>query len=365
MNDTVLVTGATGFLAQHCIVALLEAGYLVRGTARRAGDSAARIRENVAPLLGAAARERLAALRVFPADLLADAGFREAAEGCRYVLHVASPLPAQPPRNERELIEPARDGALRVLRAALDAGVQRVVMTSSIAAVMRRDERARRFSEADWSDLASPHATAYEKSKHVAEKAAWDFVAQLPAERRFELVVINPGLMLGPIFGGEVSTSGLVVKKLLARELPACPDIHFALVDVRDVAAAHVTALSVREAAGQRFICANDDRSIRDVARVLQRRFAADGLRIPTRALPDFAFRVLALFDPSLRLVAHFLGIPERVDNHRIREVLGWQPRPIEASIIEMAQSMLDQGVVNARKPVGPALSSQAHGTSR
>ncbi|MBI5257753.1 MAG: NAD-dependent epimerase/dehydratase family protein [Burkholderiales bacterium] len=353
MTDTVLVTGATGFLARHCIVALLEAGWRVRGSARSAAAADA-LRRSLRPGLSEAARQRLEGLSLVAADLTADAGWAEAVAGCRHVLHVASPFPAAPPRTDDELIVPAREGALRVLRAAAEAGVERVVLTSSIAAIISRMHDGRLFTEADWSDLDSPHAGAYDKSKHLAERAAWDFVAGLPPPQRLELVVINPGLLLGPLLGGALSTSPLVVHKLLNRDVPACPDVHFAIVDVRDVAAAHVAAMTHPQAAGERFICADQDVSMLDIARVLHEGFAARGFRVPTRKLPLLAMRLVALFDPAVRLALPYVGRPERVDSGKARRLLGWTTRPMRETILATGESLVAQGLVKPQRPPQP-----------
>lgn len=328
---TVLVTGANGFLAGHCIRALLDAGYRVRGTVR-------------SPAKARAASDR--GVELVAADLTSDAGWDEAVRGCDYVLHTASPLPSAPPRDENDLIVPARDGALRVMRAASRASVKRVVFTSSVVAILAGAPRDRRFTEADWSNLAGKSVGAYEKSKTIAERAVWELHGSLPERERFELVVLNPGLILGPVLGPELNTSVLVVHKLLTHAFPACPDLHFAVVDVRDVAAAQVLALTEPRAAGERFICANEDISMRTIAKVLDEHFTPRGYRIPTGNLPGVALRVIALFDKAARLALANLGRPENVDNTKIRSVLGWTPRPLEETIVATAESLIEHGLV-------------------
>lgn len=343
-NTTVLVTGATGFIAQHCVVLLLNAGYRVRGTARSATRES-KLKATLAPHLadGAAALDRF---DIVPADLTADAGWAEAVAGCRYVLHVASPLPRTPPKHEDELIVPARDGALRVLKAAADAGVKRVVMTSSVAAVLYGRDRSRTFDESDWSDINADSIGAYEKSKTIAERAAWDFVASLDAEHPLELATINPGLVLGPILDEDYGTSGEVVKKLFDRDFPACPDLNWAVVDVRDVAAAHIAAMTEPAAAGERFICAVENHSILDIARILDQHFADRGFRIPTGKLPDFVMRLVAVFDRTARLGLNDLGVKQNVDNAKIRKVLDWEPLDLEEMVVAMGESFIKYGVV-------------------
>ncbi len=339
-DDRVLVTGASGFIGLHCCLALLDAGYRVRGTLRdlKRGDSLRQALE--------AHTEVGDRLQFFAADLLSDDGWDEATHDCRFVLHVASPLPSAPPKDEDELIVPARDGTLRVLRAAAAAGVERVVLTSSLAAVLYGRDRSgsQVFDESDWS--IAEQCPPYEKSKTLAERAAWDFVASLPPERRFELVVINPGLVLGPVLEKDSGTSGEAVRKLLAREFPGCPHFGWAMVDVRDVAAAHVAALRVPEAAGQRFVCATDHVWMQDVAKILDRRFRERGYKVPTRSIPNFVVRLFALFDKTTRMVIHELDQHQYVSNRKIKNVLGWKPRSLEEMVVSMGESMIAHGVV-------------------
>lgn len=350
-DTTVLVTGATGFIAQHCVAQLLDAGYRVRGTARSTARGA-KLKETLAEHVagGAPSLERL---DIVPADLTADDGWAAAVAGCRYVLHVASPLPRTPPDDEDEVIVPARDGALRVLKASAQAGVERVVMTSSVAAVLYGRDRSRTFDESDWSDIESDRIGAYEKSKTIAERAAWDYVASLGGEKRLELTTINPGLVLGPILDEDYGTSGEAIKKLFDRDFPACPDLNWAVVDVRDVAAAHIAAMTSPDAAGQRFICAIENHSLLDIARILDRRFSDRGFRVPTGKLPGFAMRLAAWFDKTARLALNDLGVEQNVDNSRIREVLGWQPRGLEEMVVAMGESFIKYGVVTPPKKPG------------
>ena len=344
-NDLVLVTGATGFIAQHCVVQLLDAGYRVRGTARSAGR-AEQLRASLLPHV-AGGKTALDRLELVSADLTSDAGWAEAVAGCRFVHHVASPLPRVPPRDENEVIVPARDGALRVLRAAAEAGVERVVLTSSVAAVVYGHDRNQVFDETTWSDINTRAIGAYEKSKTIAERAAWDYVATLDGERPLELVSINPGLVLGPILDEDYGTSGEVLKKLFDRDFPACPDINWAVVDVRDVAAAHMAAMTVPEAAGERFICAIDNYSLRDVARVLDANFRERGFRIPTGNLPGFAMKLAAVFDKTARLALNDLGVRQDLDYSKIKRVLNWQPRGMEEMVVAMGNSFIDYGVIS------------------
>ena len=348
MTDAVLVTGATGFIAQHCILNLLEAGYRVRGTVRSAGPTrAAELAEILRPHLGATARAHLADhLELVEADLTSDAGWDEAVLGCRYVLHVASPFPRTPPTHEDALIGPARDGVLRVLRAAGRAGVERLVLTSSVAAVLYGRDRDRVFTESDWSNVDDARIGAYEKSKTIAERAAWDAMAELGGTPKMSLAAINPGLVLGPLLSRDWGTSGEAVKKLIDRDFPAIPDIHYACVDVRDVAAAHLAAMTAPDAAGQRFICAEGDHSLREIARILDAHLAPKGFKVPTGNLPGFALRIVALWDRTARLALNDLGVRQTIDSSRIRQVLGWKPRGLAEMVVSMADTMVAHGIV-------------------
>lgn len=324
----VTVTGISGFIAMHCARELLELGYRVRGTLRD------RAREgSIRAALGGSSAEQLSFAQ---AELTRDDGWTAAMSGASYLLHVASPLPKAPPKHDDELVVPAREGALRALRAASENGVKRVVMTSSLAAIAsgRSRDDGHRFDENDWSDLTRPMG-AYEKSKTVAERAAWDFVKALPAERRLELVCINPGYVLGPSLLGVDNTSNEIVGKLLRREVPGVPRLSFPLVDVRDVAHAHVLAMTNEKAAGERFLLESDTVWMKEIADVL----AAAGYRVPTRVLPNFLVRVVALFDPTVRLVVDELGKPALVSHEKAKALLGWSGRAMKEMVLDTAEA--------------------------
>jgi dihydroflavonol-4-reductase len=286
-------------------------------------------------------------LEFVEATLTSDDGWAEAVRGCRFVLHVASPFPSTIPREENDLIVPARDGALRVLRAASEAGVERVVLTSSIGAVFYGRARDHTFNETDWSNLESRKIGAYEKSKTIAERAAWQFMESLDENVAMELVVINPGLILGPLLTNEWSLSGETVKKMMDRDLPAIPDYQIVPIDVRDVALAHVRAMTVRGAAGRRFLCTIESHSLREIAQILSEEYGERGFKIPVRKLPKFLMPVAALFDKQARMIASQVGQPLDVDASQIKMVLGLSPRGLREMTIAMADSMIDYGVVS------------------
>jgi dihydroflavonol-4-reductase len=339
-ETTVLVTGASGFIGLHCVRELLQNSYRVRGTVRSL------VRE---PALRDALERHTdtSELELVSADLLSNEGWSDAMQGCRYVWHVASPVPNALPKHEDELIIPARDGTLRVLRAAAEAGVERVVLTSSIAAVCEGYPRdpSRIFNEDDWSRLEGD-VSAYDKSKTLAERAAWDFVGSLARDTTLELATINPGLVLGPVLERDYGLSAEAILKLMRRDYPGCPRLGWPIVDVRDVAGAHRAAMTTPEANGQRFCCCVDFVWMKEMATILNTHFGDRGYRIPTRTLPDFVVRFAGLFDKVARVVVPRLGLELHVANERIRRVLGWRPRSTEETIVATGESLIDMGLV-------------------
>ena len=330
----VLVTGGSGYIAGYVIRQLVAAGWQVHTTVRSLAREAA-----VRALLAVDDTK----LRFFAADLQADAGWAEAVAGCRHVLHLASPLPAGVPRHADELIVPARDGALRVLRAAREVGVQRVVMTSSVAAVAYgRGRGVHHFTEADWTPDDYPGATPYIRSKTIAERAARAWVAAEGGTMEF--CSINPSVVLGPVWSSDYSASVLIVRKLLDGSLPACPDIGFGVVDVRDVADLHLRALVAPGMAGERFIASGRFMKLREVAEVLRRELGPDANRVTTRQVPDALVRLAALFNPLARAVVGELGAERHQNAEHARQVLGWQTRPEAQSIVDAARSLLALG---------------------
>ena len=340
-QDLVTVTGASGFIALHTTRQLLAAGYAVRGTLRSMDKA-----DGIARAL-AARGDDVSHLSFARADLTADDGWDAALEGADYLIHMASPVPAEAPKDENDLITPARDGALRALRAACDAGVKRIVMTSSIAAISGGHDKSQQLDEGCWSDVTKDIG-AYQKSKTLAEKAAWDYIAALPVESRPEFAVINPGFVLGPVIGGQASASLEIVRRLMAREVPGVPNIGFSLVDVRDVAAAHVTALIHTDAPGNRFICVAESMTFREIARHLADYLAPQGYKIPTRPVPDWLVHFLALFSPTFKLVATRLGPATAFDTRAARTRLDWQPRSMVQSLFDTADSL---GAQNITRP--------------
>lgn len=337
----VLVTGGSGFVGSHALLALLEAGHEVRATVRQPAREA-----QARALLAGAGLAPGAALSFVVADLERDAGWAEAAEGCEYVLHVASPFPEQLPRHESELIGPAREGTLRVLRAARDAGVRRVVLTSSFAAVgYGHAPPPAVYDETFWTEPEAPGVLPYAKSKTLAERAAWRFVREEGGE--LELAVVNPAGVFGPVLGADYSTSVLIVQRLLAGQIPGCPKITFGAVDVRDVVDLHLRAMLHPAALGQRFLAvAGSFLTMVEVARALKRRLGAAARRVPTWELPDALVKVAALFDPAVKQIFPELGVPRNATADKARRLLGWEPRPAEEAVVATAESLLRLGLV-------------------
>ncbi len=339
-NELVLVTGGSGFLGGHCVLALLNAGYRVRATVRSPDRE-----PEVRAMLERAGAKPGGKLEFATANLLEDAGWADAAAGCEYILHIASPFPARDPKDENEIIVPARDGALRVLRAAKQVGVKRVVLTSSFAAVGYGTEvLTRPYTEEDWTDPTGP-VSAYVKSKTLAERAAWDYVRGEGSG--LELAVVNPVGILGPALGPDTSTSIDLVLRLLKGAAPGLPKITFGLVDVRDVADLHLRAMTEARAAGERFLAVADGMlAIPQIAALLRERLGPAARKVPTRVLPDWMVRVAAAADPSLREMARRLGNHREVSNQKAKRLLGWKPRSNEEAIMATADSLIELGLL-------------------
>ena len=343
-GELVLVTGGSGFVGAHCILKLLEAGYRVRTTVRSLDRE-----PGVRAMLADAGAQTGAALSFAAADLTNDAGWPDAVAGCDFVLHVASPFPARDPRDENDVIVPARQGALRVLRAARDAGVRRVVLTSSFAAIgygtPPRDEP---YTEQDWTN-PDGGISAYTKSKTLAERAAWDFIDREGGG--LELAVVNPVGILGPVLGPDLSTSIELVRRLMAGAMPGTPKTSFGLVDVRDVADLHLRAMTDPAARGERFLAiAGDFMSVPEMAAVLKSRMGAAAHRVPTRILPNWTVRLAAVFDPSLKDVAQRLDTHANATSEKARRMLGWAPRPAEDALVATAESLIRLGLLQPAK---------------
>ncbi len=340
-DELVLVTGGTGFIAQHCIVALLNRGYRVRTTVRSL-EREAEVRTNL-KVGGVEPGDRLSFVK---ADLGDDRGWAEAAAGCTYVLHGASPTPSGNQVREEDWIKPAVEGVLRVLCAARDARCKRVVLTSAFGAigVGHKPSYRRPFDETDWSDLTG-NVAPYQKSKTLAEKAAWDFIAREGGG--LELSAVNPTAVLGPVLGADYSHSNNLITSLMNGQ-PGCPKINSGFVDVRDVADLHLRAMTDPAANGERFLAiAGESMDIAEVAEVLHRRMGAAAGNVRTRVLPSWLMRLLALANPALRAMVPLLGINMNATSAKAIRMLGWAPRSREEAIVATAESLIRLGLLN------------------
>ena len=339
--STVLVTGGSGFIASQTILQLLAAGYRVRTTVRnlsREDDVRTMLRNG-----GADPGDRLSFVA---AELMSDTGWPAAVSGCEYVLHIASPFPSQIPKDENELIVPAREGALRVLRASRDAGVKRVVLTSSFAAIgYGHSERTEVFTEKDWTNPNGADVMPYTKSKTLAERAAWDFIDREGAG--LELAVVNPVGVFGPVLGPDYATSIMLVEKMLNGALPGVPRMALGVVDVRDVADLHLRAMTNPAAKGERFLAvAGDFMWLSEIARTLKERMGEKANRVPTRQLPDWLVRLARFKDPAVKQIIPELGKWKNATSEKAQRVLGWSPRSREESVVATGESLVKMGLV-------------------
>lgn len=330
----VLVTGGSGFIAVHCILQLLTAGYRVRATLRSLSR-----RDEVRSMLTEGGIDAGGRLSFTEADLSSDTHWPEAMNGCTYVLHVASPTPKLNYKHEDEMIIPAREGVLRVLRAARDAGVKRVVLTSAIGAVVYgHPNQTEPFDEATWTD--TENAPAYQKSKTLAEKAAWEFIEK--QGNGLELAAINPATVVGPVLGPDYSHSIYLIKNLLTGKMPGCPKINSGFVDVRDVADLHLRAMEHPSANGERFIAtAGESIWLVAVARILKENLGAAASKVKVKELPGILLRIAALTDPMVRSMIPLLGRVMNVSSAKAIRMLGWSPRSTEEAVLAAAQSLI------------------------
>ncbi|WP_066817135.1 SDR family oxidoreductase [Sphingomonas mali] len=337
----ILVTGGSGFVGGHVILQLLDAGHDVRTTVRSLAKEQA-----VRDTLAHAGAKNLDRLSFVAADLNQDEGWAQAVAGCDYVQHVASPFPLAQPKDENDLIRPAVDGTLRVLRAARDAGVKRVVLTSSFAAIgYGHGDQATPYTEADWTNVDGPAVQPYMKSKTLAERAAWDFIER--EGNGLELAVVNPVGIFGPVLNEDLSTSIEIIKHMLEGGLPGAPRLYFGVVDVRDVAGMQIKAMTAPEAKGERFLAvAGNPVSIYDMSVILQQGMGEKAAKAKLRQVPDWLMRIMALFNPLAREAGPRLGIRAAASNAKARELLGWQFRSNEEAIVASGESLIRLGIV-------------------
>lgn len=340
MSDkTILVTGISGFIAKHCALDLLQHGYRVRGTVRsvkKADEVKATLRQHC----------DTSRLEFVEADLLGDAGWDAAMQGIDGVLHLASPFILNEPKDPNELIRPAVEGTLRVLKAATASGVKRFVQTSSMAAVMygHPSNRTSPFTEDDWTMLDGPGVTSYTRSKTLSERAARDFMAQKKPAMHY--ASINPGLVLGPLLDRDMGGSAEVIQMFLRGKYPGCPKLSFGVVDVRDVAKMHRLALETAEPSGGRYVAVSEAAWFIEMMRPIKARLGSQAKKVPSFELPNFMIHLVALIDPAARSILPDLGVALHIDNRRTRQALGMDFIGVEESAPAMAQSLVNLGLV-------------------
>lgn len=338
----VLVTGASGFIGLHTVLRLLQLGYGVRATVRNEAIKAKTL-ETLSKILDTST------LEFAFADLTKDEGWQEAVKDCDFVIHTASPYPAVNPKDENELLIPARDGTLRVLAASQKAGIRRVVFLSTIGAIFEGHEGENKtFDESVWSDLSKIHLT-YHKSKTVAELAAWDFINSVENKSGMELVTINPSNVFGPALDAHLFTSVEWFKTLMHAEVPGVSRTQIDFVDVRDLVEVLIKALTLPEATGKRFICNGASIPLVEFANILRENFSTRGFKVPNRILPDVLIRFMGHFVPKVRAVVRLLQWNYAFSTERAKAVFGWQPRLYQQTIIDMAESLIQHGLVQAK----------------
>ncbi len=339
MTDVVLVTGASGFIGGHLTAELLRRGYAVRGSVR----SRARIGEVRAAM--AAAGVDTARLEVCRLDLMSDRGWAEAFDGCRYALHVASPFVLAKPKDPDELVRPAVEGAIRAVGAALDAGVERVVMTSTLATMQfARAPQEHVYTDADWTDPDDPRLNAYTVSKVKAERAACALARQRGVPDR--LALINPGAVIGPLLTNDPGTSVTAIQQIMSGALPMIPDLRLPWADVRDIADAHIAAMTSVSAAGRRTIIATDPMSLTEVARVIRERLPEASQKMPARAMPTWLTWLASVFEPQLRDNRWLIGQKQRFDRTSAETLLGHPLRSIPDAIEQTGRSLAEHQLI-------------------
>lgn len=345
MSNTVLVTGASGYVACHCVKLLLDSGYKVRGTVRNLKDS-----KKISPLEKLPGAEN--GLELVEADLCQSEPWKKAVAGCDYVLHVASPFPAGAVSSPETLIRTAKEGSLNVLKAASESGtVKRVVLTSSMLAVSRghsADRGDKPFTEEDWTVPDGHGVTAYDKSKVLAEKAAWEFMESIKDSSPMELTVLCPGFIIGPLLHKTECASAATIKMLLSGTKNFIPKVSFAFIDVRDVARAHVAAMTAPPAAGKRIIIFNQIEWMEKVAMALSQEFGPQGYKVPTRVAWFLEPWIASFFDGMIRAMLPRVGVELKINNSRMKEILKIQDGAIDPgqSAVDMAYSLIEKGFV-------------------
>ncbi|NDG80032.1 MAG: aldehyde reductase [Synechococcaceae bacterium WB8_1B_057] len=330
----VLVTGISGFVGQHCAAELLKKGYAVRGSVRslsKTDEVVNGIKKEIDP------KDNLEFCEL---DLMNDAGWDKAMEGCDYVLHVASPFVVKVPKDENEIIKPAVDGTLRALKAAKKAGVNRVVLTSSTVAMHGGQTGLIKINQDSWTNLNAKDVTAYFKSKTLAEKSAWEFIKNQTGVNKLELVVVNPGPIYGPTLTGNLATEAMdFFKKLITGKVPMLPKAYSVMSDVRDVATIHVAALENEKANGKRFIVTTEKpQAIQQIGEILK----SNGYdKVSTKLAPTFLLKFIANFNAEMKGMLPFVGNTIEADVSDTMKTFNWKPIPFEKTVLDTAKSVV------------------------
>ncbi|KKK11994.1 hypothetical protein P175DRAFT_0501510 [Aspergillus ochraceoroseus IBT 24754] len=343
-NTLVLVTGGSGFVGSYCIIALVNHGYQVRTTIRNVSKSPAVVESLKNGGLSDADLERVSFVA---ADLSKDKGWDKAVEGCTYVLHVASPLPTEEPKDENEVIIPARDGTLRVLKAARRAGVKRVVLTSAFNAIgYGHPQMKKPFTEEYWSDIENTKQSAYVKSKVIAERAAWAYVKS-DEGAGLELTSVNPVAIFGPVLGKDLPGSIHLIQRLMNGEMPGSPQLYMSIVDVRDVAELEVLAMTSPAAKGERFLAVSPPGSMmNEYAVIIKKRLPQYSQKLSVKSLPNMLMRFMALFNKQIAGFVSELGKEKPSSNDKAVRLLGWKPRDREETMVATAETLVKYGFV-------------------
>ncbi|WFR58888.1 aldehyde reductase [Anaerocolumna sp. AGMB13025] len=338
-KELVLVTGGSGFIAVHIILKLLKGGYRVRATLRTISRQ-----DEVKSMLARGGVTEFTNLEFIQTDLTSDKNWMEAAAGASYVIHVASPTPATRPEDGDEMVKMAVEGTLRVMKAAKASGVKRVVLTSASGSVIAgHKSHPEVFTEEDWTDLTS-NIDAYQRSKTMAEHAAWEFAKK----ENMELSAVNPVAVMGPVLGQDYSHSNQIIKGMLDGKMRFLLKAAFDCVDARDVADLHLLAMTRPEAAGERFLATSGENlTYKEEAKILQRNLGSAAKKVSTKVMPDILVKFLAVFNKDLRMPATFLGQNTACSNAKAKKLLGWQPRSAEEAIMATAKSMIELGLID------------------
>ncbi|WP_298918996.1 NAD-dependent epimerase/dehydratase family protein [uncultured Algimonas sp.] len=338
MTDLVLVTGITGYIASHVAAKLLHKGYRVRGTVRNRAKG-----RRVLDAMAVAGVD-ISGVELVEAELGADAGWREAVEGCRFVQHIASPFPLDAPEDREALVPEARAGTQRVLENGFSAGVERIVMTSSLVAMMMQPNRPKEktYTEDDWSDPDWAPLSAYPVSKTRAELSAWAYADAQGLRDR--LTTVNPGFVLGPDPYDNGGASLGVVRQIMNGEFPAVPKLAYPVVDVRDCAAIHVAAMSAPDAAGRRLMAAGQTLSFKEIGEILEGEFPQ--AKLPRMEAPNFMLRLMSIFDDRIKSILPDLGHTAHADSAYVTSMTGVVPRPAKESVLASARDLVANGGV-------------------